>query len=98
MKQDYVEKKEHLEELEVLNDNLTMERDEMVERMEVMEEKVSELAGSVEAHQAALETFGELFEALGGSGTVAPALAKKGKKAAKSVKNNILNVSHSPRA
>lgn len=93
VQQDYHELRDRVNELEVLNDNLTMERDELAHQIDGMEDTISDLSGMVTAHQVALEKFGALFEEMGGSGDVASTLrSKKAQKALKGPRDNVLNV------
>lgn len=56
VQQDYQEMRQRVEELEVLNDNLTVERDELTYQVEGLEETIYDLSGTVAAHQVALES------------------------------------------
>ncbi|KAJ7938828.1 hypothetical protein B0H13DRAFT_1851408 [Mycena leptocephala] len=94
VQQDYHELRDPVNELEILNDNLTMERDELTHQIDGMEDTISDLSGMVTAHHVALEKFGALFEEMGGSGDVASTLrSKKAQKALKGPRDNILNTS-----
>ncbi|KAJ7811575.1 hypothetical protein B0H13DRAFT_2473793 [Mycena leptocephala] len=94
LQQDYHELRDRVNELEILNENLTTERDELAHQVDGMEDTISDLSGMVTAHQVALEKFGTLFEEMGGSDDVTSALrSKKAQKALKGPRDNVLNTS-----
>ncbi|KAJ7246651.1 hypothetical protein C8J57DRAFT_1674779 [Mycena rebaudengoi] len=92
---DYKELRERVEELEIMNDNLTMEREDLTQQVDSMSERLNDLQATSEAQHIALEKFGDLFKEMGGSDEVPAALGKKrAKKAVKVLKapaDNILN-------
>ncbi|KAJ7890765.1 hypothetical protein B0H13DRAFT_2340874 [Mycena leptocephala] len=62
VQQDYHKLRDRFNELEISNDNLTMERDELAHQIDGMEDTISDLSGMVAAHHVVLEKFGALFE------------------------------------
>jgi uncharacterized coiled-coil protein SlyX len=77
VQQDYHKLRDRFNELEISNDNVTMERDELAHQIDGMEDTISDLSGMVAAHHVVLEKFGALFEEMGGSGDVASTLRSK---------------------
>ncbi|KAJ7919587.1 hypothetical protein B0H13DRAFT_1988364, partial [Mycena leptocephala] len=92
LQQDYHELRDCVNELEILNENLTTERDELAHQVDGMEDTISDLSGMVTAHQVALERFRTLFEEMGGSWRGNPH-RKKVQKALKGPRDNVLNTS-----
>lgn len=94
--QDLQELRDRVEELETLNENLLLERDELTNRVDGVLDQLSDLSAVSAAQQEALEKFGALFEEMGGDAEVTAALgagrAKKAKKALKGPRDNVLNV------
>lgn len=92
IKQDQEELRDRVEELELVNENLYREREELTEKVDSMLEKLLDVTATLEAQQDSLEKIGTLFEELEGGGEIASSVAKKGKKALKPSRDNVLNV------
>lgn len=94
--EDYGELRERVEDLEIVNQNLQIERDDLTAKVDNLLEQIVDLASTSAAQHEALEKFGALFESMGGSVEVSESLAKKNakasKKALKSTRDNVLNV------
>ncbi|KAJ7029097.1 hypothetical protein C8F04DRAFT_1188027 [Mycena alexandri] len=74
LQQDQEELRDHVEELEVVNEIFCREREELDEKVDNILEKLSEVTATLEAKQNSLEKVGVLFEELEEIGEIPPVL------------------------